>query len=89
MRSTGFKTMADKALSAIIALVSAIIFLAVVSVVLSQKAATTGVISAAGNALSNVIGAAVNPVSGNGSSFSTNSLNIGSGIITNLTGSLN
>lgn len=74
----------DRAISAIVSLVSAIIFLAVVGVILNKKADTSNVISTAGNALSSVIGAAVNPVSGSGS----NILNTSSGIITHFTGSL-
>ena len=53
--------------------IMAIVGVAVLSVILSKQANT-----------SNVIGAAVNPVSG-GSNF----LNTSQGIITNLTGSLN
>jgi len=76
----------DRALSALISLVSAIIFLAVIAVILSKKADTSNVLSAAGNAFSGVIGAAVNPVSSNGPS---NILNTSAGIITHFTGSLN
>lgn len=81
--------MADKALSALISLLSAIIFLAVIAVILSQKSDTKNVISSAGNAFSGIITAAVNPVSGSGFSGASNFLNTSSGIITNLTGSLN
>lgn len=79
--------MGDRAIGAFVSLISAIIFLAVIAVILSKQADTKNVISSAGNALSGIIGAAVNPVSGNGG-FS-NVLNTSSGIITNLTGSLN
>lgn len=77
----------DRAVSALVTLISAIIFLAVIAVVLSKKADTSNVLSSAGNAFSSVIGAAVNPISGNGGY--SNILNTGSGVITHLTGSLN
>lgn len=57
-----------------VAILGGIIGLAVIAVAVSQKAQTAGVIQAGGNALANVIGAAVGPVTGStstnfGSSF--------------------
>lgn len=54
--------------SAVIAVISAVITLAIIAVVVSKNAQTPSVLSAAGSALSNVIGTAVSPVTG-GSSF--------------------
>jgi hypothetical protein len=51
---------------AVLAIVSSVIGLAVVSVVLSNNAATSQVIGAGGQALSSVIGAATAPVTGGG-----------------------
>jgi purine-cytosine permease-like protein len=48
-----------------ISIVGAVIGLAVVAVLVSQKAQTSQVFQGAGTALSAVIGAAVSPVSGN------------------------
>jgi hypothetical protein len=55
----------------LITIVVSIIGLAMVAVVVSKNAQTTQVISAGGSALSKIIGAAVQPVSGNafGSAF--------------------
>jgi hypothetical protein len=52
---------------ALLAIVSGAIALAIVAVVVSQRAQTPNVLSAAGGALANVIGAAVSPVSGTSS----------------------
>lgn len=48
----------------IVALVTGIIGLAMVAVIVSQKANTQNVLSSGGTALSSIIGAAVAPVSG-------------------------
>lgn len=53
-----------------LALISGVIGLAIVAVVLSRRANTPSVLSAAGGALSSVIGAAVSPISGAGSGSS-------------------
>lgn len=53
----------------IIAIVTGIIGLAIVAVVVSQRANTSTVIGSAGSALSSVIAAAVSPVSGGGNQF--------------------
>jgi membrane DNA delivery protein len=49
---------------AIVAVLASIIGLAIISVLVSQKAQTGSVINAAGSALSSIIGAAVSPVTG-------------------------
>ena len=60
-----------------IAVIGSIIGLAVLAVIVSQKANTSAVISSAGSALSGIIGAAVAPVSGgSGSTFGSNALGV-------------
>jgi hypothetical protein len=55
---------------AVLAGLGALIGLAIVAVIVSQKAQTSSVIQSAGSALASVIGAAVSPVSGaSGNSF--------------------
>ena len=54
----------------ILAIISAVVGLAIVAVLVSKNAQTPTVISSAGSALSNVIGAAVAPVTGGASSVS-------------------
>jgi hypothetical protein len=56
--------MASDALRAMFALAASVIGLAVLAVILSTRSNTAGVIGAAGNALSAVIGAAASPISG-------------------------
>lgn len=60
----------DKALNALLAIVSGVIGLAIVSVVFSQRAQTGQVISSTGNALANVIQAATNPYTGQPNAYS-------------------
>ncbi len=62
---------------AIIAIVSSVIGLSLVAVVLSTRANTAGVISAGGNALTSILGAATAPVTGAGVS---NASNLGSAV---------
>jgi hypothetical protein len=52
-----------------IAVVGGILTLALVAVVVSQKAQTSSVLTAGGSALSNIIAAAVSPVTGGGNQF--------------------
>lgn len=54
----------NSATSALLAMVSGIITLAIVSVLVSKRAQTPSVIGAAGSALGLVIGQAVSPVTG-------------------------
>jgi PRD1 phage membrane DNA delivery len=60
----------DKIGGGILAIISAVVGLAVIAVIVSKNANTPTVISSAGSALSNVIGAAVAPVTGSGSGLS-------------------
>jgi hypothetical protein len=53
----------------IITVIGGVIGLAVVAVLVSQKAQTPAVLTGAGTALSSVISAAVAPVSGSGTTF--------------------
>ena len=48
----------------IIAIIGAVVTLAIVAVIVSKNAQTSSVITGAGTALSSVIGAAVQPISG-------------------------
>lgn len=57
----------DKIGGGILAIVSAVVGLAIVAVIVSKNAQTPTVISSAGSALANVIGAAVSPVTGSSS----------------------
>jgi hypothetical protein len=54
----------DAMVTAVLAIVGGVIGLAVVSVLVSKQAQTPTVLSSAGSALSNVISAAVSPVTG-------------------------
>lgn len=63
----------NNAVSAILAIVSGVITLAIISVLVSRNAKTGDVIGSAGTALSNVINAAVKPVTGG--SFGAASIN--------------
>ena len=65
--------------SAAVAVIGGIVGLAIVAVLVSQKAQTSGVIQSAGSALSSIIGAAVGPVSGGGTSPLGNPLGLGTG----------
>lgn len=57
--------------SAALAIVAGVLGLSIVSVLVSKNAQTPTVINAAGSALSNVISAAVNPVTGTGTGGSS------------------
>jgi hypothetical protein len=70
----------DKIGGGILAIVSAVVGLAIVAVIVSRNAQTPTVISSAGSALANVIGAAVSPVTGGGGG--------GGGGLSNLFGSV-
>lgn len=54
----------ERGLGAVIAIISGILSLALVAVLVSQKAQTGSVLQAAGTALSGIIAAAVSPVTG-------------------------
>lgn len=55
----------DKIGDQIIVILSGVIGLAIVAVLVSQKAQTGNVIAASGNAFASILGAAVAPVTGN------------------------
>jgi hypothetical protein len=61
---------------AVLAIIGSIVGLAVVAVIVGQKAQTSTVISSAGTALSQIIGAAVSPVS-TGNTFGAASTSTG------------
>jgi hypothetical protein len=56
--------MGDQAITGVIAVLTAIVGVAIVAVLVSQKSQTAGVISAGGSAFSSILSAAVSPVSG-------------------------
>lgn len=62
----------NDALSAILAIIGAIITVAIISVIVSPRSQAPQVLQAGGGFLSNVIGAAVNPVSQSGSGVTGN-----------------
>lgn len=56
--------MGDKLLTSVITVLTAIIGVAIVAVLVSKNAATGSVLTAGGNAFSQVLGTAVSPVTG-------------------------
>jgi PRD1 phage membrane DNA delivery len=56
--------MSDNFINAMVAVVTSIVGLAIIATLVSRNAQTSGVISAAGTALSQDIGTAVSPVTG-------------------------
>ena len=65
--------MGEKAITATVGVIVAIISVAIIAVIVSQQSKTAAVIQAGGNALSSVLKAAVSPVTG-GSSGALGSL---------------
>lgn len=63
--------MSDTA-TTILGIVTAVIGLAMLAVFLSQRAQTSTVIQTSGNALANIIAAAVSPLGGGGNDWATN-----------------
>lgn len=61
---------------ALVTIISSIIGLAIIAVLVSQRAQTGNVLTSGGTALSSVINAAVSPVSGTSSGFG-NASNVG------------
>jgi hypothetical protein len=55
--------MSDSILSSVVGILTAIVGLAIIAVILSQHSDTSNVISSGGNAFSQILGQAVNPVS--------------------------
>jgi hypothetical protein len=67
---------------AVMAVIGSIIGLAVVAVIVGQKAQTSTVIGSAGTALSQIIGAAVSPVAtGTSNTFGSAASNIGGQVL--------
>lgn len=62
--------MGSKLIDAIVSILAAVIGIAIVAVLVSKSANTSGVISSAGSAFEGILGAAVKPVSGSGSGLS-------------------
>lgn len=62
--------MTDQLISSTTAVVMALIGVAILAVLVSRNAATSQVIGAGGNALSNVLSAAMGPVTGSAGRFS-------------------
>lgn len=58
--------MGDKLLTSIITVLTAIIGVAIVAVLVSKNAQTGNVLTAGGNAFSQILGTAVSPVTGQG-----------------------
>jgi len=58
--------MTDAIGSALVAIIMAVIGVAVIAVLVSSKAQTANVLTAGGSAISNVLGAALSPVTGGG-----------------------
>lgn len=56
--------MGDQLIASVVTVASAIVGLAIIAVLVSKNANTTGVISAGGGAFSQALNAAVSPVSG-------------------------
>jgi hypothetical protein len=61
--------MGDKAITGLVAIITAIIGVAIIAVLVSNQSNTSGVLSAGGNAFSNILKTAVSPVTGGGSGF--------------------
>lgn len=58
--------MSDAIGSALVSIIMAVIGVAIIAVLVSKSAQTANVVSAGGTALSNVLGAALSPVTGSG-----------------------
>ena len=61
--------MGDKAISGFVGILTAVVGLAIIAVLVSNQAQTSGVIGAAGTAFSGILKAAVAPVSGGSSAM--------------------
>lgn len=59
--------MGDQLIQSIVTVLTAIIGVAIIAVLVSQKANTSNVITSAGNAFTGALNAAVSPVTGGGS----------------------
>lgn len=61
----------DGTIKAVVTIATAIVGVAILAVLVSKNANTAGVIGAGGSAFAKAIGAAVSPVTGGGSGFSS------------------
>jgi hypothetical protein len=71
--------MTDNIISGVVTILTAIVGIAILAVLVSRNAQTPQVLQSAGAAFSQSIGAAVSPVTGGGSSFSSPTLFTGGG----------
>ncbi len=58
--------MGDKAVTGLVAIITAIIGVAIIAVLVSKNSNTSGVLTSGGNAFSNILKTAVSPISGGG-----------------------
>lgn len=58
--------MEDRLVTSVVTVLTAIVGVAIIAVLVSQRANTAGVLTAGGNAFSNALTAAVSPVTGGG-----------------------
>lgn len=58
--------MGDKAITGVVAIITAIIGVAIIAVLVSKQSNTSGVLTAGGNAFSSILKTAVSPVSSGG-----------------------
>lgn len=75
--------MGEKAISALIGIVTGVVGITILAVIVSNQSNTSGVLTAAGNAFSGILKAAVAPVSGNSGGLGSS---IGGGLLGNLGG---
>lgn len=61
--------MGDRLVSSIVAILTAIIGVAIIAALVSKNAQTPQVLQAAGTAFSGILGSALGPITGNGSSL--------------------
>ena len=73
--------MSDQLINSVVTVLTAIVGVAILAVLVSRNANTSGVISSAGNAFSQALGVAVSPVSGaaGGMNFGSSAYGLGSG----------
>jgi len=63
--------MSNELISSVVTVLMALIGVAIIAVLVSKNANTTGVIAAGGNAFTGGVGAALSPVTGSGLNFPT------------------
>ena len=73
--------MGDKAITGVVTIITAIIGVAIIAVLVSKQAQTASVLSAGGNAFTNILKAAVSPVSGGSSSLTSGLVGAGNSIL--------